>query len=75
MRSDPELQIFIFRSEKLIGLVMQSDSAKSDGTKSDLIIGWPKSSDFRLSLAQNLTFRPIELSNRKMASVFNQATI
>ena len=46
MRSDFELQIFIFRSEKRIGPLMQSDSAKSDGTKSDLRIRWPKPSDF-----------------------------
>ena len=47
MRSYPELQIFIFRPPKIIGLrFMQSDSAKSDGTKSDSRIRWPKSSDF-----------------------------
>ena len=46
MRSDSELQFFIFRSEKKIGLLMQSDSAKSDGTKSDMRIRWPKSSGF-----------------------------
>ena len=33
-RSDSELQIFTFRSEKRIGLRMQSESAKSDWTKS-----------------------------------------
>ena len=31
MRSDSELLIFIFRSEKRMGLLMQSDCAKSDG--------------------------------------------
>ena len=46
MRSEPELQIIIFRSEKWISLLMQSDIAKSDGRKSDLRIRWPKSSDF-----------------------------
>ena len=46
MRSDSELLIFIFRSEKHMGLLMQSDFAKSDGIKSDLRIRWPKSSDF-----------------------------
>ena len=46
MRSDSELLIFIFRSEKKMGLLMQSDFAKSDGIKSDLRIRWPKSSDF-----------------------------
>ena len=46
MRSDSELVIFIFRSEKRMGLHMQPDFAKSDGTKSDLRIRWPKSSDF-----------------------------
>ena len=46
MRSDSELQIIIFRSEKRIGLLMQSDIAKSDGIKSDLRTRWPKSSDF-----------------------------
>ena len=28
------------------GLLMQSESTKADGTKSDLRIRWPKSSDF-----------------------------
>ena len=46
MRSDSELQVFIFLSEKRMGLLMQSDFAKSDGIKSDLSIRWPKSSDF-----------------------------
>ena len=41
MRSDPELQIFTFRSDEWIGLIMQSDIAKSDGIKSDLTILWP----------------------------------
>ena len=43
MRSDSELQIVTFRSEKRIGLLMQSDVEKSDGIKSDLRIRWPKS--------------------------------
>ena len=46
MRSASELLIFIFRSEKRMGLLMQSDFAKCDGIKSDLRIRWPKSSDF-----------------------------
>ena len=46
MRSDSELQIFTLRSEKSIGLLMQSDIAKSHGMKSYLSIRWPKSSDF-----------------------------
>ena len=47
MRSDSELLIFIFRSEKKMGLLMQYDFAKSDGIKSDLRIRrWLKSSDF-----------------------------
>ena len=46
MRSDSEVLIFIFRSEKRIGLLMQSDFAKSDGIKSYLRIRWPESSDF-----------------------------
>ena len=33
MRSDSELLIFIFRSEKRVGLFMQFDFAKSDGIK------------------------------------------
>ena len=45
-RSESELLIYIFRSEKRMGLIMQSDFAKSDGLKSDLRIRWPKSSDF-----------------------------
>ena len=43
MLSDSELLICIFRSEKKMGLLMQS---KLDGIKSDLRIRWPKSSDF-----------------------------
>ena len=43
MRSDYELQVFTFRSEKWIGFLMQS---KSDGIKSDLRIRWLKSLDF-----------------------------
>ena len=46
MRSDSELLILIFRSEKRMGLLTQSDFAKSDGIKSDLRIRWPKLSDF-----------------------------
>ena len=38
MLSDSELLIFIFQSEKRVGLLMQSDFAKSDGIKSDLRI-------------------------------------
>ena len=38
MRSDSKLLIFVFGSEKRMGLLMQSDFAKSDGIKSDLII-------------------------------------
>ena len=43
MRSDSELQIFTFRSDEWIGLLMQSDIAKSDGIKSNFKIRWPKS--------------------------------
>ena len=46
MRSDSELLILMFRSAKKMGLLMQTDFAKSDGIKSDLRIRWPKSSDF-----------------------------
>ena len=46
MRSDSERLIFIFRSEKNMGLLMQTGFAKSDGIKSDSRIRWPKSSDF-----------------------------
>ena len=46
MPSDSELLIFIFRPEKRMGLLMQSDFAKSDGIKSDLRIRWPKSLDY-----------------------------
>ena len=48
MRSDSELQIFTFRSDDWIGLLMQSDIAKSDGIKSDFenpmaqVRFWPK---------------------------------
>ena len=46
MRSDSELLLFIFRSEKRMDLLIQSAFAKSDGIKSALRIRWPKSSDF-----------------------------
>ena len=46
MRSDSELLIFIFPSEERMGLLMQSDFAKSDGVKYYLRIRWPKSLDF-----------------------------
>ena len=70
MRSDSELQICTFRFEKGSGLRMQFDSAKSDGTKSDLIIRWPKSSDF------GSDFGPSDDSaqNRKMAPFFYSST-
>ena len=59
-----------------MGLLMQSDFAKSDGINSDLRIRWPKSSDLsRQILAQNPTTGPIGLSNRKMASFCNQEKI
>ena len=48
MRSDSELLVFTFRPEKRMGLLTQSDFAKTDGTKSDLRIRWPKSSDFKI---------------------------
>ena len=38
IRSDSELHIFTPRSEKRIGLLMQSDTAKSDRIKSHLRI-------------------------------------
>ena len=52
-------------------LRMQSDFAKSDGIKSDLRIRWPNGQ----ILPQNPTTRPIGLSNRKMAPIFNQVKI
>ena len=45
VRFDSELLIFIFRSEKRMGLLTRSDFAKADGIKPDLRIRWPKSSD------------------------------
>ena len=57
---------------KTIALLMQSDSAKSDGIKSDWRIRWPWS---RQILGQNLTTRPMGLWNRKMASVLSQVEI
>ena len=62
MRSDPGLLNLIFRSEKRIGLHMQSDFATSDGIKSDLRIGWPKSSDFGRK-ADDYTHRIIKSKN------------
>ena len=61
MRSDSELLSFIFRSEKRMGLLMQSEFAMSGGIKSDLRIRWPKSPDF----GPNSDDSPIEFSNRK----------
>ena len=46
MRFDSEVQIFVFRSEKRIGLLMQSHMAKSDGIKSYLRIRWLKPLDY-----------------------------
>ena len=46
MRTDSELLIVMFRPEKIMGLLMQSDFAKSDEIKSDVRIQWAKSSDF-----------------------------
>ena len=70
MRSDSELLISIFQSEKKMGLLMQSDFAKYDGIKSNLRIRWRKSSDFGISrqtLAQTPTTGPIGLSKRRRA--------
>ena len=71
MRSDSELLIIIFRSEKRMGLLMQSDFAKSDGIKSDLRIRWPKSSD----LGPNFDDSTNRIIKSKMASLFNQVKI
>ena len=62
MRSDSELLIFIFRSEKGMGLLMQSDFAKYDGIKSNLRIRWPKSSDF-CPKSEDSTHRNIKSKN------------
>ena len=43
----PSFRFSFFDLKKKIGLLMHSDRAKSDGTKSDLSIRWPKSPDFR----------------------------
>ena len=43
MRSDLELHILTFRSDEWIGLLMQSDIAKSHEIKSGVRIRWPKS--------------------------------
>ena len=59
MRSDCELQIFTFRSDEWIDLLMQSDIAKSDRIKYDLRL--PGRSQI---LAQKLTTRSIGFSNR-----------
>ena len=67
MRSDSELQNIFFRSGKRIGLLIQTDSAKFDGTKSDLRIRWPKSSDFGPKRRLGPSDSPVE----KWASVLN----
>ena len=46
MRSNSELLISIFRSDKRMDLIMQSDFAKSGRVKSYWRILWLKSSDF-----------------------------
>ena len=66
MRSDSELQFFIFPSEQRVGHLMQSDIAKSEGIKSDLRIRWPKSPDFGPKADDSA----IGVSNRKTAYVF-----
>ena len=53
MRSDSELQISSFRSDEWIGLLMQSDIAKSDEIKSDWRARWPNS-DFGYDLAHRI---------------------
>ena len=60
MRSDSDLQICTFRSEKQISLLMQSDIvAKSDEMNSDLRIRWPKPSD----LSDDSTCRILKSKN------------
>ena len=54
--------MFIFRSEKRMGLLMQSDIAKTDGIKSYLRIRWPKSSDFGPK-SDDLTHRILKRQN------------
>ena len=60
MRSDASLQIFTLGSEEIMGHLMRSDGARSDGPKSVL---------------ENLTTRPVGFSNRKILSVFIQVKI
>ena len=72
MRSDSELLLCIFRSEKRMGLLMQSDFLQNP-TGQNLI--WDSDDPSRDILAQNPMTRPIGLSNRKMASVLNQVKI
>ena len=72
MSRDSELQVFAFRSKKWIDRSSYAvDIAKSEGE--NLI--WKSDGPSRQILAQNPTTRPIGLSNRKMASVFNQVEI
>ena len=70
MRPDSELLILFFALERTMGLLMQSDFAKSDGMISDLRIRWPKSSDFgpKSDDSTHLTIKPkhvIGLQSRK----------
>ena len=73
MQSDSELLIFIFLSEKRMGLLIKSDFEKSDGIKSDLntmaqvVRFWPN--------IRRLDPSDYQSKNRKMASVFNQVKI
>ena len=74
MRSDSNLEIFTFPSEKRNGLLMQSDRQHPTGQN---VIESPTAQVVRSRqiwgqiLGPNLT-RPIGFSNRKMASLFNQ---
>ena len=71
MRADSELLIFIFQTEKRMGLLMQSDFANPTRIKSDLRIRWRKSSDFGPKSDDSIH----RIIKSKMASVFNQVQI
>ena len=75
MRSKSELQIHIFRYDKINGLLMQSDIAQFDRKISDFRIRWPKSPEFgpQSKKSEHSAHRIIKI--KKTVSVINQVQI
>ena len=73
MRSDPELQIFIFRYDKINGLLMQSDMLKK--IRPDKIWLWESDCPSRQILSQKSDDSAHRIIKSKKASVLNQVKI